>query len=166
MEKIFKKSQNNLLKQQEMNCGKTPKIFGILRKDGVVKKYIDGELGNNLLFTYKSMAIVRAVDDLSDLAYEASIRILKENNINSDENVNFVAECVNYHRNSIKNIFSKLNETSKSNFKYNIKSFIDDIDVKDISDYEYGVKKEIEFALSDNQKRGDIEFYQSFWRVN
>ncbi len=137
-------------------------LWDFVRKDGVVKKYIDGELGNNLLFTYKSMAIVRAVDDLSDLAYEASNRILKENNINSDENVNFVAECVNYHRNSIKNIFSKLNETSKSNFKYNIKSFIDDIDVKDISDYEYGVKKEIEFALSDNQKEVISNFIKVF----
>lgn len=137
-------------------------LWNFVRKEGVVKKYIDGELGNNLLFTHKSMAIVRAVDDLSDLAHEAAEKILKENGINSQENINFVSECVKYHRNSIKNIFSKFNEISKSDFKYNIKSFIDDVNAKDISDYEYDIRQEIKFVLSDNQKEVILNFIKIF----
>ena len=137
-------------------------LWSFVRNEGVVKKYIDGELGNNLLFTYKSMAIVRAVDDLSDLAHKAAEKILEENSINTQENINFISECVNYHKNSIRNIFSKFNETSQSDFKYNIKSFIDDIKAEDISDYEYDIKQEVKFVLSDNQKEVIMNFIKVF----
>ena len=137
-------------------------LWKFVRKEGVVKKYIDGELGNNLLFTYKSMAIVRAVDDLSDVALEASKILIEENGINSPENSDFVSECVDYHRNSIKNIFSKFNEISKSDFKYDIKSFIEDSNEEEISNYEYDNKQEIKFVLSDNQKEVILNFIKTF----
>ena len=114
---------------------KSTDLWKFIKKDGIVKKYIDGELGNNLLFTYKSMAITNAIDDLADLAKSATLKLLSENNLDTVTNKEFVQDCIKYHRHSIKNIFYKFDEITTDNFNFDIKMYLEDFESDDLEKF-------------------------------
>jgi len=133
-------------------------LSNYIKEDGVVEKYIDGRLGNNLLFTYKSMAITNAIDDLATLAKQATIKVLEENNLDKTDNLNFINDCIKYHQHSIKNIFYDFDKVSKDKFVFDIKKFIFDKDSKtnnlsDMNIFKFDKNEELEFILSNEQKK-------------
>ena len=137
---------------------KSDDLWKFVKQDGIVKKYIDGELGNNLLFTYKSTAITNAIDDLADLAKSATLKLLSENNLDTSMNKEFVQDCVKYHRHSIKNIFYKFNEVTIDNFNFDIKMYLDDHEIDDLNKFRFKTRKELKFILGEKQ----IELIKNF----
>ena len=154
-EKFIDATKNELWDNSE-------KLLDFIKKDGVVKKYIDGELGNNLLFTYKSMAITKSVNDLSELAYKASEKLLEENQLNNLENLEFIKECITYHNNSLTNIFSDFDKVTKEDFSYDITTYIQSENDKDISFFRYNKSQKLSFLLSDDQKEVIKNFIATF----
>ncbi len=138
------------------------KLWDFVREDGVVEKYIDGELGNNLLFTYKSLAITDSIDDLADLAQEATIKLLSENNQDTSLNREFVLDCIKYHRHSIKNIFYKFKEATTDKFIFDIKLFLEDDEETDISKFKFKSNRELKFILSQKQQELIKNFVKTF----
>jgi radical SAM superfamily enzyme YgiQ (UPF0313 family) len=122
-----------------------------IKNSDIVDRYVKGELGYNLLFVYKARAITKNLDGLHVIAKNMLLKLLKENKLDSTENIKFADEIVEYDYGRLVNLFLDLDYVPKKIFEYNISKFlqeeINEIDVcKEINPIE------IEFVLEDNQK--------------
>lgn len=65
-----------------------------------VQRFISGELGNNLLYTYRVRMLTEALDDIVDLAKQAAHELCSEAVDESDVAItdSFIAEAGEYHR--------------------------------------------------------------------
>jgi radical SAM superfamily enzyme YgiQ (UPF0313 family) len=137
-------------------------LWNFVRGPGVVERFIDGELGNNLLFVHKTLAITNCVDDLADLARRATSQLLAESDVDTEANLSFVADAATYHRDRMTGVFSNRDATVRDQFNYDIKSFENDSDPQGIEDYAFAAPREVDFVLSDDQRNLIERFLKTF----
>lgn len=123
-----------------------------LEKPGVVEKYINGELGSNLLSTFHSLAIIDYVDELGGLADSAFRKLLKESNLETTENLTFLEDALCYHVCRMRNILSNMNEKVVGIFRYDINRFISEKGGGNLHEYLLQKETEYEFNLNDSQR--------------
>ncbi len=120
----------------------------------IIGKFISGEIGNNLLFTYKTRAITEHCTSLCEIVLESTNKLLKKYKLYNPTNEKFIQECINFHKLSMMNIFKGREKTPQGHFSFNIKKFINknfkNFKIKDI---EFRKTKSISFVHNDNQKR-------------
>ena len=95
-----------------------------IQNPGVVDSYISGDLGYNLLFVHKAIAMSRFIPDLKKFAKLTLEKLLSENNLNSIENLDFLNDALNYDACSISNIFENIEKTPTVDMKYDVQKFI------------------------------------------
>ena len=78
----------------------------------VIDRYIDGDLGYNLLFVHKAIAIRHYMKGLEDLARITVRKLLAENNLDTDTNVNFINDALTFDVCRSANIFENLDRKS------------------------------------------------------
>jgi hypothetical protein len=122
-----------------------------IQKPGIVDSYISGDLGYNLLFVHKAIAMSRFIPELKKFAKITLEKLLLKNNLNSDENLDFLNDALNYDACCISNIFENIEKTPKSNMKYNIKKFISKKD-SSLEDYLYPKSINMNFIMNESQK--------------
>ena len=77
-----------------------------LTENGTIQRYIDEELGNNLLYGHRTIAIIDLMDDIHDVAFRLAAEILRRNNGPAyDEFLPFLAELKTFSRNRKVDIF-------------------------------------------------------------
>jgi len=131
-----------------------------IQKPGVAEQFIAGELGNNLLFVHKSLAITHHVRDLADLAQRAMEDCLARfvapdalENISS-----FVEEAILYHVLRAENIFENRDNEIETEFRFNIPEFEKVSEIKAIDDCKLPSPQRFKFTLERGQ-RALIERY-------
>jgi tRNA A37 methylthiotransferase MiaB len=72
-------------------------LEAFIREPGIVEKFIAGELGNNLLFVHKTMAITSHLDDLAEFARTTIQRVLERRGHAVAETLEFVDDALRYH---------------------------------------------------------------------
>lgn len=85
-----------------------------------INKFIAGELGNNLLFTFKARAISQHAEELATTAQDTIFEILKEGGTDSPELVQFVKEATQYQKLRMLNMFTQRDRNPEDFFTYNI----------------------------------------------
>ena len=91
---------------------------------GVIDSYISGEIGYNLLFLHKAIAISKFVPELKKFAKLTLEKLLIENKKDTKENLDFLNDALNYDACCITNLFANAGKIPTTNIKYDIRKFI------------------------------------------
>ena len=131
-----------------------------IQKPGVVEQFIAGELGNNLLFVHKSLAITHHVRDLAELAHKAMGECLARFVApNLHENISsFVDEAILYHVLRAENIFDNSDNEIEAEFRFNIPEFEKASEIREVDDCKLPTPQRFKFNL-ENDQRALIERY-------
>jgi len=90
---------------------------------GIIKKYINGDLGSNLTLKYKSRAYTRDLDGVVDVAIFTTKQLLNEKAINIPKISEFVDDLINYNKCQRQEIFDAT-PSVKGEFRFDIDKFI------------------------------------------
>jgi len=133
-----------------------------IHKKGIVEKFISGELGNNLLFVHKTLAITNYFESLADFARDTLYKYLQENNKVSKERMDFVDDALKFHCVRASNLFEKVNIVPTAYLSYDIDSFLSAECEAQVSDYKLENIMEYSFVFDAEQKviiERNIEIY-------
>lgn len=123
-----------------------------IQQPGVIDDYIKGDLGYNLLFVHKAIALSDYVIGLKELARNTIYKLLNENDKNVDENMSFVDEILEFDLCRSSNIFQSLDSIPKQIVNYDVLKFNEDQKLDPLQYYKLYKPKEILFILTDDQK--------------
>lgn len=118
---LFKKYEQDT--RQELWIKREDLIQNI-QKPGIVDSYISGELGYNLLFVHKSIAMSKFVPDLKKFAKLTLEKLLSVHHKDTQENIDFLNDILNYDACCISNIFENLDKIPETTIHYDVQSFI------------------------------------------
>lgn len=93
----------------------------VKKKENIIQ-FINGKLGGNLMFKYKSIAMTANLEDMGKVAFEAFRRIISQKSIESSNLLNFLNDIINFKIFQVKEIF-ELKKEFKSYFKYDVEKF-------------------------------------------
>jgi radical SAM superfamily enzyme YgiQ (UPF0313 family) len=119
---------------------------------GNIERYVDGEFGNNLLFTYKTCAITQHINALADHARNATRRLLEEAGVASADVLAFIDDALAFQVARATNLFDKLDEAPVVALRYDIADYQDAAEPQPIVAYKWLAGIEYRFALTDDQK--------------
>ena len=134
-----------------------------IQKPGIVDSYISGDLGYNLLFVHKAIAMSRFVPDLKKFAKITLEKLLCKNQQNTQENLDFLNDVLNYDSSCISNIFENLDKTPEVVLQYDIEKFSNDKNIS-LSELYLNDPIRLKFILSDEQLdiiKRSLELYTS-----
>jgi len=130
-----------------------------------IQKFINGNLGSNLIFKYKSRSLTKDLENIGEIAEISTVEILKEKQIDVDGIEEFIKELVSFKKCQVEDIFA-LAETKISSFNYDIPIFLKDIQYKDqnlkLSKYKFSYSRKFEFKLNIDQVN-QIKSYNSLF---
>jgi radical SAM superfamily enzyme YgiQ (UPF0313 family) len=75
-----------------------------IRDKSVIQDYIDGRKGNNLLFTYKAIALTQMPEVLGQHVVNATNKLLIENKSHSEEHQEYISDAVSFHVTQMKDM--------------------------------------------------------------
>lgn len=123
-----------------------------IQNPGIIDAYISGELGYNLLFIHKALAMSRYLEQLKEFAKITLQKLISENKCDATENLTFVNDALNFDACCSTNIFQNLDSIPKITMTYDIPRFQNDYEQKSINDYLLIKSKTMNFILNDEQK--------------
>ncbi len=119
-----------------------------------IDKFIQGKLGSNLIFKYKSRSLTKDLESISKIAEVSTAEILNKKLGKSDVHLMFVKELINYKKCQIENIFN-LEKNKTAVFKFNIHKFLKEKkgekNVVNFDSYQFNSSQNFEFKLTDEQ---------------
>lgn len=124
--------------------------FSSLRK--TVDRYIAGELGNNLLFIHKTMALTRYIEEVTRFAGETLRTVLHEEGWLTVDVNEFIEDALMYAVCRVQNIFFNRQEPVRATLRYNIPAFEDAHQPSTLADYAHPFPRAYRFALDPNQE--------------
>ena len=127
-------------------------LYQETQKQEVIESYMKGELGYNLLFVHKAVALSNYIDDLMNLAKDCTLKFLKKNGQDTVENKLFVDDALNYDRCVSSNIFTNQTNIPTISISFDLKQFNIDKTIKPLHDYKFENKKNVEFILDEEQQ--------------
>ncbi len=123
-----------------------------VQKPGIVEKFVAGELGNNLLFVFKTLAITEYLDDLSIFARETIKECLEDAGKDYQQYEEFINDALSYHCTRAKNLFTEMDENPMAELSFDIAKYIDSEKDADIFDYKLEYRTAYQFVLDQTQK--------------
>lgn len=143
--KFEKDTRNELWDDEE-------ELLKFIKNPGVIEKYISGEIGYNLLFMYKAIAMNRYILELKNFVMSSIEQVLQENNKNSQENIEFVSQLLEFDLCCNSNIFHNTEKNPKKIFDYDIQAFQETKNITNIEELKLSKPRELEFILDNEQK--------------
>jgi radical SAM superfamily enzyme YgiQ (UPF0313 family) len=117
-----------------------------------IQRYINGELGKNNLFYFRTLAITQHINTLKSLAKDSALVMLQKAGHNSPELDGFLEELLEYHSMRIRDVFVDSNSELIAKFHYDFLMFENDATVVDFSDVHSETPYVYHFSHSDEQK--------------
>jgi hypothetical protein len=127
-------------------------LHKFIDEPGIIEKFVDGEIGNNLLFVHKTRAITQCANALATLAKDATIRLLEESGVTSPELDAFVEEAARFHELRMSNLFTNLEDTPAATFGYDVQAYLDDPKPVEVHDYQFDAPTDVDFVLDSGQR--------------
>jgi radical SAM superfamily enzyme YgiQ (UPF0313 family) len=121
-------------------------------RQGITEKFISGELGNNLLFVHKTIAINQYIDELAELARDALMRCLGDAGHADPEVMTFVDDALSYHCARTRNLFFDRDNEPTATVRYDIPAFMEDSKPQSLSDFRLTAPRSYRFALDAAQR--------------
>jgi radical SAM superfamily enzyme YgiQ (UPF0313 family) len=123
-----------------------------IQSPGTIEKYVNGDLGFNLISTFKAIAMTNYIEELKDLAFITLKKVLKNNNKYLNENIEFLKNAIEFDSSKYMNIFGNIESTPSIQIRYDIISFVNSSFEKEISEFRLNNKLIINFELNNYQK--------------
>lgn len=130
---IFEDKQNarfgdlvaQFLKETETELWADGKAFrAFTRERDNIKKFIAGELGANLIFKYRALALLDYAEDIADVAQRALDALLERNDA-SREARELGHELVTFGRSRMQGLFDYTSPDPEHQFRYDVTAFAD-----------------------------------------
>ena len=100
------------LEEEKNNFWSDRKKFeNFLKNPEVIKRYIDGELGTNEIYKYRSIAVFYNMEELHKIVYEVARSLLPKNGSNSEVEKKYLDELYEFsllRKKDFFNIWEKL----------------------------------------------------------
>lgn len=144
-EKFQKDTKNELWDDKD-------ELLKFIQTPGTVEKYISGELGYNLLFVHKAIAMDKDINDLKNFAFFTIKKLLKENLIDTKENLDFLLESLEFDLCSCKDIFHNQENISIAKFNYDIRKFQELENIENINNLKLSQPAKMKFIHNIEQK--------------
>ncbi|MBM3555578.1 MAG: radical SAM protein [Alphaproteobacteria bacterium] len=122
------------------------------RTPGNVEKFVAGELGNNLLFVHKTIAITRHLSELADLARRAALACLAEAGHGDATMGAFVEDALAWHVARMSRIFEGHHQATEATLGHDVGAFEDDAAPKPPAAYRLAAPTPYRFVLDQGQK--------------
>jgi radical SAM superfamily enzyme YgiQ (UPF0313 family) len=94
-----------------------------IQEPDVVERFISGELGNNLLFVHKTLAITQYRQELAELADRTIRQVLREAGQDSPEHIAFLEDALAYHTSRMANLFESRDEEPQVMLRHDVAAF-------------------------------------------
>jgi hypothetical protein len=127
-------------------------LEAFIQKEGTMDRYSRGEIGFNLLYTFKANALVKYLDAVIEVVKTAISLLIKEVHGQNDELEAFFETIIQWDGNRIQSIVLGLENKVECTMDYDIGSFADDIETKPIIEYFYNDPVHLRYELTDEQK--------------
>ena len=112
---------------------------------------MDGELGNNLLFTYKTRALTGHVEELARVAEPAVLQVIKESDVDQPEAPSFVRDAIAYQVCRMSNIFKNRDIVPSVRLEFDIQAYEQGADEAPVGDFRLQGPTTYEFFQTDEQ---------------
>ena len=130
-----------------------------------IQKFINGNLGSNLIFKYKSRSLTKDLENIGAIAETSTTEIIKEKKIDIPGIEEFTKELISFKKCQVEDIFS-LKEVKTDLFNYDIPNFLNNIKSKeedlDLNHYKLSYSRKFEFKLN-NDQFNQIKSYNSLF---
>ena len=127
-------------------------LHSFIREDGSIDRYIDGDIGINLLFTFKSRAMTECTEELSVLVQDCTLELLRESDQYSDINQAFVKQAAQYHNCRMSNLFHNHNKLPEATLDFDFKAFEDAVELQPMLEYRFDTPRSFKFELLKDQQ--------------
>jgi len=127
-------------------------LVDFTREPGVIQQCIDGELGNNLLFVYRTRAITQCVGDLKLVAKQALSQLLDETLGVDTKAMRFIDDALTYHTMRLSNIFDNRSMVPECELEYDLAKYERDEAPKTFEEYRYNEPKSFMFVMDSDQE--------------
>ncbi|ETX03382.1 MAG: hypothetical protein ETSY1_00235 [Candidatus Entotheonella factor] len=112
-----------------------------------VRRYVEGEIGTNVLFMHKTMAITNYSAELAEFAGDVLCGVLEEAGKRSPETDEFVADIVTHLTHRIRNVFFERDAPVHAHLKYDIPAFETAEQPTSLAEFAHGEPIEYRFVL-------------------
>ena len=127
-------------------------LEAFIQKEGTMDRYSRGEIGFNLLYTFKANALVKYLDAVIEVVETAISLLIKEVHGQNDELEAFFETIIQWDGNRLQSIVLGLENKVECTMDYDIGSFADDIETKPIIEYFYNDPIHLRYELTYEQK--------------
>jgi len=132
------------------------KIYDFTHERDNIKKYISGEFGANLIFKYRSIALIDHVNELADVAIKVLCEMFAEHK--KEFAIELGEELVLFSKLRMSNIFDNLDVVHSATFSYAVDKYSNDVTPENIESYKLNTPEEYSFELSDQQKKTILNY--------
>ena len=122
-----------------------------IQQDNVVERFINGDLGNNLLFVHKTLGITRYLEALAEHAEHTVIKVLAEFGHDSAEMRQFVRDALVYHCARARDLFVQSAGNPTASLSYDIDRFLGGDPAMAIDEVRLERSTRFDFVLDDSQ---------------
>jgi len=123
-----------------------------LLQPGVIERYIDGEMGYNLMFTYKSKCMGLYADKLQTAAKDTAIQLLRSKGVKGESYFRFLDDAVAFDAARMKDLWSEEPKDIVTKFRYDISGFLNGRNPVEIDPYDMGGSRPFVFVHSREQR--------------
>lgn len=151
----FKKLVNDFINETKSELSSENRLKDFVSKPKNIKRYINGEIGNNLMFKYKSLSLTSFSHHMFLMAEQLTNEFLEKKNIKNKKIKKLSNEIIRFTKLKIVDIFSSKKELSGI-FEYNIPKLKNISTLNTFNDFKN--KKKYTFLFK-NQNQSDIDKY-------
>jgi len=123
-----------------------------IQKPGTIQRYVKGEIGFNLLYSFKARSLINHTASMVDIARCAAKRLWLDKSKGESELGRFFDEVIHWDELRMSNIIRGLDLEVTEKFNFDISSFIKTDRIEDLHSYAYEDPVNFSFTLTEHQK--------------
>lgn len=127
-------------------------LEAFVREPGVIERYIRGEIGFNLLYTFKAMAFTGHLEAMVEAVRRATRALLAEDGAIDPVVATFAEETIRWDACRLTDIIANLEREVSAEFTYDIPRFAADEPPADLAAYALARPAVYRYCLDDEQK--------------
>lgn len=127
-------------------------LEAFIQQPGTIDRYTRGEMGFNLLYTFKALALVEHRDAVVDVVRAATNRLIEETFGNSPEILDFFEAAIRWDACRISNIVQGIDHEVTGTITYDMGRFVAEPEPKRVSEYLYQHPTMFRYELTEEQK--------------
>ena len=130
-------------------------LLDSIRVDGTIEEYINDKRGSNLIFKYKLLILLEAMDEVASVARKVTLDILRNKNLLNPMMEKLVEEIILYHYAKVHNILTNSPQVYLYEFKTTYRDFVSEsVEAAEDKDTPYH-QDDVKIGFSDNYDKDD-----------